>query len=89
MSTRTPGEDVPVRRVDRFLALTGLALALLSVICFFAVIVSRPLGITDLTTGLWPLAVVFPLIALPIAFLMIIAVLIMSFVRRGRANRGS
>lgn len=89
MSTRTPGEDVPVRRVDRFLALTGLGLALLSVICFFAVIIARPLGVTDLSAGIWPLVVVFPLIALPIAFLMIIAVLIMSFVRRGRANRGS
>lgn len=89
MSTRTPGEDVPVRRVDRWLALTGLGLALLSVICFFAVILARPLGVTDLSGGIWPLVVVFPLIALPIAFLMIIAVLIMSFVRRARANRGS
>ena len=38
--------------------------------------------------GIWPIVAVLPLIALPIAFLMILALLIMSFVRRARANRG-
>ncbi len=89
MSTRTPGEDVPVRRIDRYLAVTGLGLALVSVICFFAVIAARPLGVTDFSAGIWPLMVVLPFFALPIAFLMIVAVLIMSFVRRARANRSS
>ncbi|WP_375386678.1 multidrug ABC transporter ATPase [uncultured Microbacterium sp.] len=89
MSTRNPGEDVPVRRIDRYLAVTGLGLALVSVVCFFAVIAAQPLGVTDMSTGIWPVLVVFPLIALPIAFLMIVAVLIMSFVRRARANRGN
>ena len=56
--------------------------------CFFAVIIARPAGVTDFSAGIWPLVVVFPLIALPIAFVLIVALLIMSFVRRARANRG-
>jgi hypothetical protein len=89
MSTPTPGGDVPVRRLDRILAYMSLGLAIVSIGCFFAVIIARPLGVTDFAQGIWPLIVVLPLIALPIAFLMIVALLIMTFVRRARANRGS
>jgi hypothetical protein len=74
MSTRTPGGDVPIRRLDRILAFMSLGLA--------------PAGVTDFTAGVWPVVAVLPLIALPIAFLMILALLIMTFVRRARANRG-
>jgi hypothetical protein len=88
MSTRTPGGDVPVRRLDRILAYMSLGLAVVSIGCFFAVIIARPLGVTDFSQGIWPLIAVLPLIALPIAFFMIVALLIMTFVRRARANRG-
>lgn len=88
MSTRTPGGEVPVRRLDRILAFMSLGLAVVSIGCFFAVIIARPAGVTDFTEGIWPLVAVLPLIALPIAFLMILALLIMTFVRRARANRG-
>ena len=88
MSTRTPGGDVPVRRLDRILAFMSLGLAVLSIGCFLAIIIARPAGVTDFTEGIWPLIAVLPLIALPIAFLMILALLIMTFVRRARANRG-
>ena len=89
MSTRTGGPDVPVRRIDRILAYMALGLTLVSIVCFFAVILARPLGVDDFTGGVWPLVVVLPLIALPIAFVMIVALLIMSFVRRSRANKGA
>ena len=88
MSTRTPGEDVPIRRLDRILAFMSLGLLLLSIGCFLAIIIARPAGVTDFTEGIWPIVLVLPLIALPIAFLMILALLIMTFVRRARANRG-
>lgn len=88
MSTRTPGRDVPVRRLDRVLAFMSLGLAVVSIGCFLAIIIARPAGVTDFTEGIWPLIAVLPLIALPIAFLMILALLIMTFVRRARANRG-
>lgn len=87
MSNPTPGAIPPVRRIDRVLAFMSLGIAVVAIGCFFAIVIARPAGVTDFTEGIWPLVVVFPLIALPIAFLMIIALLIMSFVRRARANR--
>ena len=60
MSTPTPGGDVPVRRVDRILAFMALGLAVAAIVCFFAVIIARPLGVTDFTEGIWPLIVRVP-----------------------------
>ena len=88
MSTPTSGANVPIRRIDRILAYISLGLAIVAIVCFFAVIIARPAGVTDFSQGLWPLVVVFPLIALPTAFILIVVLLIMSFVRRARANRG-
>ena len=88
MSTPTPGANVPIRRIDRILAYISLGLAVVAIGCFFAVIIARPAGVTDFSEGLWPLVVVFPLIALPTAFILIVVLLVMSFVRRARANRG-
>jgi len=89
MSTRNDGPELPVRRIDRILAYMALGLTIVSIVCFFAVILAKPLGIEDFSAGLWPLVVVLPLIALPIAFVMIVVLLIMSFVRRSRANKGA
>lgn len=88
MSTRTPDGDVPIRRIDRILAFMSLGLGIVSIVCFFVVILARPAGVTNFAEGIWPTIVVLPLVALPIAFLMMMAVLIMSFVRRARANKG-
>ena len=87
MSTRSPGE-VPVRRIDRILAFMSLGLLILSIVCFFTVIIAQPAGVTDFSEGLWPTLVVLPMIGLPVAFVLMLAVLIMSFARRGRANKG-
>lgn len=92
MSTRTGasgqnGSDVPVRRIDRILAFMALGLTVLSIVCFFAVILARPAGVVDFSQGLWPTIIIMPEIALPLAFLLIVALLVMSFVRRSRANR--
>ena len=89
MSTRNDGPELPVRRIDRILAYMALGLTILSIVCFFAVILAKPLGVEDFSQGLWPLVVVLPLVALPIAFVMIIVLLIMSFVRRSRAAKGA
>ena len=89
MSTPSPRQTEPIRRIDRILAFVSLGLAIVAILCFFAVILARPLGVTDFTQGLWPTVLVFPLIALPIAFILIVVLLVMSFVRRARANRGA
>jgi len=87
MSNKTPAEDVPVRRIDRILAFMSLGLLVLSIVSFFAIMIASAAG-ADMATGIWPLIGVLVYIAPVIAFAMILAVLIMSFTRRARANRG-
>ena len=91
MSTQNSGPDVPVRAVDRILAFTALTLAALSVICFFAIIIATAVGMQheDFGTGVWPVVAAIPQWGLPIAFVLIITLLIMSFVRKGRATKRS
>lgn len=87
MSTRTPGDDVPVRPIDRLLAFMSLGLLLLSILAFFAIMIGSSAG-ADMSGGLWPVLGVLVYIAPVVAFIMLLTVLIMSLVRRSRANRG-
>ncbi|QKJ18841.1 multidrug ABC transporter ATPase [Microbacterium hominis] len=87
MSNRTPGEDVPIRPIDRILAFMSLGLLLLSIISFFAIMIGSSSG-ADMSSGVWPAVGVLVYIAPIIAFALLLTVLIMSFVRRSRANRG-
>jgi hypothetical protein len=89
MSMKSPEPDVPVRRVDRILAFTALGLAAASILCFFAIIIGTAVGMQqqDFGSGVWPLVAAVPYWGLPLAFAMIIVLLSMSFVRKGRASR--
>lgn len=87
MSTRTPGDETPVRRVDRLLAFMSLGLLVLSILCFFAIIIGTAAK-ADFTAGVWPVVGILVYIAPIVAFLLLLTVLIMTFVRRARANRG-
>lgn len=87
MSTRTPGEDVPVRRIDRILAFMSLGLMVLSVVCFFSIMIGSSSG-ADFNALIWVIIGITVWFAPIVAFLMIATILIMSFVRRARANRG-
>ncbi|MGM1016975.1 MAG: multidrug ABC transporter ATPase [Actinomycetota bacterium] len=91
MSTHTPAPDVPVRRLDRILAFTALALAASSILCFFAIIIGSAIGMDQAAfgTGAWPIIAGIPLWGLPLAFVLIIALLVTSFVRKGRAAKRS
>ena len=91
MSTNSPDPDVPVRRVDRFLAFTALGLAAASIICFFAIIIGTAVGMEqrDFGAGVWPVVAAIPYWGLPAAFVMIIVLLVMSFIRKGRASSRS
>ncbi|MCP1430739.1 ABC-type antimicrobial peptide transport system permease subunit [Microbacterium foliorum] len=88
MSTQSPDLEPPVRRVDRILAFTALGLAAASIICFFAIIIGTAVGMQqeDFGAGAWPFVAAIPYWGLPAAFLMIIALLVMSFIRKGRAT---
>ncbi|SEB53137.1 hypothetical protein [Microbacterium hydrocarbonoxydans] len=87
MSTKSPEPEIPVRRVDRILAFSALGLAAASILCFFAIIIGTAVGMEqkDFGGGAWPLVAAIPYWGLPVAFLMIIVLLVMSFIRKGRA----
>jgi hypothetical protein len=91
MSTPPPADEPEIRAIDRFLTFFSLGLAGLSVLCFFGIIIGTAVGMkqADFAHGIWPLVGVFPFAGLPVAFLLILVLLIMSFVRRGRAARRS
>jgi FtsH-binding integral membrane protein len=85
MSKPTDG-DVPIQRLDRILATMSLGLLVLSVACFFAIMIGSANG-ADFHSGVWP-AVSFVVYFAPIlAFIMMLTVIIRAFVRRARANR--
>ncbi|MFF5623751.1 multidrug ABC transporter ATPase [Microbacterium sp. NPDC012755] len=85
MSAQNPEPEV--RPVDRLLAFTALGLAAASVICFFAIIIGTAIGMKqdDFGGGAWPFIAAIPYWGLPVAFVLIIVLLVMSFIRKGRA----
>jgi len=87
MSTPSPGDDLPVRRIDRILAFMSLGMLVLAIACFFSIIVGTTVG-ADVGTGAWPVVSVIVIVAPILAFAALLAVLIMTFIRRGRANKG-
>ncbi len=90
MSTRQGGEDVPVRRIDRILAAIALGLMLLSVVCFLSIMIGTASGMSqpDFGSGVWPIVTVVVYVAPILAFVCLMTVVIMAFVRRSRANKG-
>ena len=59
----------------------------LSIIAFLAVIIGTSTGVTDFSGGVWPVAIVLPAIGLPIGLVLMIALIIVSGLRRGREAR--
>lgn len=92
MSPSTPPsrDDLPVRRIDRILAFMSLGLLVLSIVCFIAIMIGTATGLeyADFQGGVWPLVSALLYVAPIVAFLLLLAVLIMTFVRRARADKG-
>ena len=76
-------------RVERTLAYMVAAIIVLSLASFVALIVATSIGLgrDDFAQGIWPIVTILPLIGLPIGFVLIIALLVVSAVRRGRAAK--
>ncbi|WP_424446473.1 multidrug ABC transporter ATPase [Microbacterium sp. CH-015] len=83
-------DDVPVRRIDRILAFMSLGLLLLSVLCFVAIMIGSASGMQheDFDAGLWPAVGTTVYIAPILAFVLLMAVLVMTFVRKARVGKG-
>jgi uncharacterized BrkB/YihY/UPF0761 family membrane protein len=87
MSAPSNGEDFRIRRSDRILAFMSLGLLVLSIVCFFAILIASAAH-ADFSSPIWHLVGTLVYIAPILALVLILIVLISSFVRRGRANRG-
>ncbi|GAA3913568.1 multidrug ABC transporter ATPase [Microbacterium invictum] len=90
MSKQAAGEQLPVRRVDRILAATALGLMVLSIVCFAAIFIGGAAGMehADFGEGLWPVIGTVVYIAPIAGFISLMIVLISTFVRKARANKG-
>jgi len=88
--TPAPSDDLPVRRIDRILAFMSLGLLLLSVACFVAIMIGSASGMqqADFSAGLWPAVGTIVYIAPIIAFLLLVTVLVMTFIRKARVGKG-
>ncbi|MFC6357049.1 multidrug ABC transporter ATPase [Luethyella okanaganae] len=86
MTSKTPD---PGNRTERVLAYMVAGVVGLSIVAFIAIIAATASGMqqADFGQGLWPLVTVFPLIGLPVGFLLIIVLMILSGIRRGREAR--
>jgi uncharacterized membrane protein len=76
-------------RVERVLAYMVASIVVLSLVAFVALIAGTALGLEreDFAQGIWPTVTILPLIGLPIGFVLIIVLLVVSAVRRGRAAK--
>jgi Ni/Fe-hydrogenase subunit HybB-like protein len=77
-------------RAERILAYMFVSVVGVSILCFLAVMFGTMAGAganDGFSQGVWPAVVTLPLFGLPIAFLLLIALLIVNGVRRARESR--
>jgi FtsH-binding integral membrane protein len=76
-------------RFERVLAYMVAGIIIVSLASFVATLVATATGLErgDFAVGAWPLVTVLPLVGLPLGFVLIITLLVVSAVRRGRATR--
>ena len=81
--------DTPIlgNQLERTLAFMVAASVGLSILSFVAVIIGTAVGVRDFSQGIWPVAIVLPAIGLPLGLLLVIAVIVISGIRRGREAR--
>ncbi|MBD8102235.1 multidrug ABC transporter ATPase [Plantibacter sp. VKM Ac-2885] len=84
-------EQTPsISRPERILAYMVVTIVAVSIAAFVAVMVGTATGLEqgDFAVGVWPVVTILPLVGLPIAFLMLITLIIVGAVRRSRESRG-
>jgi hypothetical protein len=77
------------RPIERILAYMIAAAVGLSVLCFVALIIATAVGTTaeQFSAAPWPTVVVLPAIGLPIGLVLMVALLIITAIRRGRESK--
>ena len=77
-------------RVERVLAFMVAAIIVLSLASLIAALIAATgsgFGRDDFAQGIWPAVTIMPLVGLPTGFVLIIVLLVVSAVRRGRASK--
>ncbi len=77
---------VPLNRIERVLAAMIAAVAGISIIAIASTMIASVSG-AAMSDGVWPAAVLVGYFGLPLAFLLIVAFIIVSSVRRRRIAR--
>ena len=85
----TVAENSPVKvnGNERILAYMLAAVIGLSIAALLAVIGATGLGVRDFGEGIWPIVIVLPAVGLPIGFILVVILLIVSAARRSRSAR--
>lgn len=89
MTQQTPP---PASRLQRILAYIIAALVIVSLVCIAAILIGTAAGqfaAQGSGQGLWPTVFFFPLVALPIAFVLIVVLIIVSARRNRALNRAN
>ncbi|MFE4467273.1 hypothetical protein ACFRFH_00540 [Leifsonia sp. NPDC056824] len=89
MTQQTPP---PASRLQRVLSYIVAALVVVSLVCIAAILVGSALGgmpEQGSGQGLWPAVFLFPLVALPIAFVLLITLIIVTGRQRSRAAKAA
>ena len=80
MAKSNPVESSRIVRILTYMVAASIGLSL---VCFFAVIIGTATG-ADIGSGVWLTVAWIPMIGLPIGFILIIVVLMLTFLRRAR-----
>ncbi|MEP6482181.1 MAG: hypothetical protein ABJA94_09265 [Rhodoglobus sp.] len=84
-----PAENSPIiaNRSERVLAFMVASAIGLSILCFIVVIIATAAGLKNFGTPPWPTVIILPAIGLPLGLVLMIALIIISGLRRGREAR--
>ena len=80
-------EPSGITRVERILAYMVAGVVAVSILCFFAVLIGGLMGQAAAQaagTGPWVLVIMFPYFGLPLGMVLVIALVIVSSIRRKR-----
>lgn len=80
-----PQEPAGIGRAERTLAYMFIAIIVVTVLAFLAILIAPALGVREYTGTLWQFVFALPLVGLPIAFLMMIGMLIVGVRRRAKS----
>ncbi|AMB59277.1 hypothetical protein [Microterricola viridarii] len=86
----SPQNPEPSQRLERVFAYMVAGVIGASILAFIAVMIGTATGAgadDGFSKGVWPFVFMFPLVGLPIGFALIIALMVVSSLRRSRAAR--